>query len=430
MKALRLLFFGVLLGGQLAACSGAQSEVSTRSYLLTTGFEDGNLVYLGVGGEINGMINPTLRAQPGETITVMLVNGGEGKHDVFFPELRIKSKRVSEIGESVSVTFTVPDREVDMEYHDSVANHAEIGMVGVLQVSAAFASRASSGGGNLTGNESAAPAAPQNQNANAGELIFMQKCASCHTVGGGRLVGPDLEGVTGRRDQEWLRNFISAPDQMIAAGDPIATELLNEYNGIPMPNLGLSSQDVDDILAYLRPPGDVSQQAPDGQAQPAATEASQTPADSTAAQPLNGNPAYGEALFSGAISLTNGGTPCQACHSVEGVGMIGGGTLGPDLTHVYTRYGREGLAASLGSLPFPTMQSIFATRQLTTTEKADLLAFFAEVDQLGEPRTQQNFQLIFGAGSGLAVAFFVVMLFFWPRQRMSLSQRLRKNGKL
>ena len=87
MKALRILFFVFLFAGVLAACTGAQSEVSTRKYVLTTGFEDGNLVYLGVGGDINGMVNPTLHANPGETITVVLVNSGDGEHDVSFPGL-------------------------------------------------------------------------------------------------------------------------------------------------------------------------------------------------------------------------------------------------------------------------------------------------------------------------------------------------------
>ena len=29
-----------------------------------------------------------------------------------------------------------------------------------------------------------------------GEQIFKTNCVSCHTIGGGRLIGPDLEGVT------------------------------------------------------------------------------------------------------------------------------------------------------------------------------------------------------------------------------------------
>ena len=118
MKTLRVLFFVFLLGGILAACTGTLGEVSTRKYVLTTGFEEGNLVYLGVGGDINGLVNPTLHANPGETITVVLVNSGEGEHDVSFPDLKVKTKRVKENGESVSTTFTVPNKAVTFEYYD------------------------------------------------------------------------------------------------------------------------------------------------------------------------------------------------------------------------------------------------------------------------------------------------------------------------
>jgi len=430
MKALKLLMLAFLFVAFLMACAIPQRDVSTKNYILTTGFEEGELVYLGVGGDINGIINPTLEARPGETITVMLVNGGEGKHDFFIPDIKVKSKSVEEKGESISVTFTVPGKEVELEYFDSVANHADIGMIGILHVS----NSAVSSSPRENSNQAVAQPASQNQDTGAGEQVFALKCASCHTVGGGKLVGPDLEGVGARRDFEWIESFISAPDKVLASGDPIATELLAEYNNLPMPNLGLTEQEVDDLLAYLVPQEEaipeqsVEEQA--GPAEPAAPAAPQPPSGAEAVLASDSDPAYGEYLFTGLVPLENGGTPCISCHSVERVGAIGGGALGPDLTHVYTRYGRQGLAASLGGLPFPSMQSIFATRQLTVTEQADLLAFFAEADQGGEPRTQQNFRLIFGVSSGLAVALFVVMLFFWPRQRMSLSQRLRKNGKL
>ncbi|MBI4607901.1 MAG: cytochrome c [Candidatus Rokubacteria bacterium] len=44
-----------------------------------------------------------------------------------------------------------------------------------------------------------------------GQAIFQEKCVSCHTIGGGRLVGPDLQGVTARRDREWQRLPPSLP---------------------------------------------------------------------------------------------------------------------------------------------------------------------------------------------------------------------------
>ena len=56
-----------------------------------------------------------------------------------------------------------------------------------------------------------------------GEALFTSKgCNACHTIGGGDLVGPDLAGVTELRTQEWLTNWLIAPDQMLQT-DPRAT---------------------------------------------------------------------------------------------------------------------------------------------------------------------------------------------------------------
>ncbi|MBI2186762.1 MAG: c-type cytochrome [Acidobacteria bacterium] len=91
--------------------------------------------------------------------------------------------------------------------------------------------------------------------AEEGRARFEQKCTVCHTNGGGDHIGPDLAGVTARRSREWLRQFILQPDRLLADGDAVAVELLNKYNGMPMPNLGLAADDVEEILAYLAGPG-------------------------------------------------------------------------------------------------------------------------------------------------------------------------------
>ena len=43
-----------------------------------------------------------------------------------------------------------------------------------------------------------------------GEQIFQATCFACHTIGGGRLVGPDLAGVHERLSQEWLESFVKS----------------------------------------------------------------------------------------------------------------------------------------------------------------------------------------------------------------------------
>ena len=64
-------------------------------------------------------------------------------------------------------------------------------------------------------------------------------------------MGPDLLGVTDRRERAWLTRYISAPEQVLAAGDPIATALYNKYKKVGMPNLRLSLSEVTELLSYL-----------------------------------------------------------------------------------------------------------------------------------------------------------------------------------
>ncbi|MCL4543689.1 MAG: cytochrome c [Chloroflexi bacterium] len=103
-----------------------------------------------------------------------------------------------------------------------------------------------------------------------------------------------------------------------------------------------------------------------------------TAAASAAAPAPAGNPAAGRALFTGATPLQNGGPTCIACHNVAGLGALGGGSVGPDLTAVYTRYGQAGLASSLSNIAFPAMQPLFRNHPLTPAEQADLIAYFQQ----------------------------------------------------
>ncbi len=84
-----------------------------------------------------------------------------------------------------------------------------------------------------------------------GKQVFQKKCAGCHTIGGGKLVGPDLTGVTSRREDKWLFRQIQQPDALIAEKDPIALQLLQEYN-IPMVPLGLEDTEVAAVISYLK----------------------------------------------------------------------------------------------------------------------------------------------------------------------------------
>lgn len=98
---------------------------------------------------------------------------------------------------------------------------------------------------------SASAQGPADERIRQGERIFQQSCASCHTIGKGDTLGPDLAGVVARRDRAWLQRWIAQPDKLLAAKDPLAVELLQKYKNLPMPNLGLTDQQVEAVLAYL-----------------------------------------------------------------------------------------------------------------------------------------------------------------------------------
>jgi len=89
------------------------------------------------------------------------------------------------------------------------------------------------------------------QAAQSGEQVFQSFCTSCHTIGKGKLVGPDLAGVTSRREKDWLVRQIKEPDSLIAENDPIAIQLLQEANNVPMVRLGLNDAQVSAVISYL-----------------------------------------------------------------------------------------------------------------------------------------------------------------------------------
>ncbi len=84
-----------------------------------------------------------------------------------------------------------------------------------------------------------------------GEDLFRTRCAACHTVGRGDQLGPDLAGVTARRDRRWLGRWLANPEKMLDEKDPLAMELFERHRGLPMPGLALTEAEVADLLAYI-----------------------------------------------------------------------------------------------------------------------------------------------------------------------------------
>lgn len=230
-----------------------------------------------------------------------------------------------------------------------------------------------------------------------GKELFSQSCAACHSIGQGDRVGPDLEGVVEARDRAWLVRWLMEPDKVLAEGDATANELLQKYNNIPMPNLGLTQAKAESLIAYLKSLEESTE---------ASGEAAEPSPDETALP--KGDASLGQRLFTGSLPFQRGGPSCMSCHSIAGNGALGGGTLGPDLTKVHNRYGDVGLVAVLQSLPFPTMQGVFGNKPLSDEEVANLYAYFLRTDEIAPQPVSFNF-----VWAGLAMFGVLSLLGHW-----------------
>jgi mono/diheme cytochrome c family protein len=83
------------------------------------------------------------------------------------------------------------------------------------------------------------------------EVFASRGCPACHKIGGGKLVGPDLKGVTARREQKWVEKMILHPDIMVKEDDT-AKKLFAEHL-IPMPNQGVDpDKELPFLFAFLK----------------------------------------------------------------------------------------------------------------------------------------------------------------------------------
>jgi len=102
-------------------------------YTLRTGGPAGELAFVGVGGDIDGQVNPTLAAQPGQTVQITLINADGIQHDLTIDELSVQTDQVGLSGQLDEVVFTV-DQEGEFVYYCSIPGHRQAGMWGTLLV--------------------------------------------------------------------------------------------------------------------------------------------------------------------------------------------------------------------------------------------------------------------------------------------------------
>ena len=103
--------------------------VPDANYTLRSGIAEGRMVYIGVGGAIDGKVNPILTASEGQVVQLTLINGEGAEHDIVFPDQNTKSPRVTGKGASTTIAFRA-SKAGDFIYFCSVPGHQLAGMQG------------------------------------------------------------------------------------------------------------------------------------------------------------------------------------------------------------------------------------------------------------------------------------------------------------
>jgi nitrite reductase (NO-forming) len=140
------------------------------------------------------------------------------------------------------VEFVIPEagNYVMVDHHFANASQGAIGII----------SGGAAPGADPEHHNIPATAAPSDPAAQQGKLAFETKCLACHTITGGDKSGPDLYGVTKRRDDAWLTRWLKSPEQMLQT-DAEAKAMLEKYK-LPMPNQGLGDEEIKQYIAYFK----------------------------------------------------------------------------------------------------------------------------------------------------------------------------------
>jgi nitrite reductase (NO-forming) len=206
------------------------------------------------------MVAKPLAAKPGERVRLHVLNVGPSRTSSFHvvgtifdrvwfegnPDNQMRGMQTVLLGSSNSATveFMIPEEGsyIMVDHHFANASQGAIGLISTTAKPPAK---------DLEHHNIPATSTPTDPEAVAGKLAFESKCLACHSIGGGKKLGPDLAGVTKHRSDDWLARWMKDPEGMLKT-DPEAKKMLKEYNNIPMPNQSLTDAEVRQFIRYFK----------------------------------------------------------------------------------------------------------------------------------------------------------------------------------
>ncbi len=240
-----------------------------------------------------------------------------------------------------------------------------------------------------TPSPTAAPGAPVAGDADPAAKLFLQKCAGCHTVGKGKLTGPDLNEASTWQAPD-LDKAIKVMESKVG---PLRSEDIIQLRDL------LKSADVRDRLAAEQ----------------------ERVAKATAAAFDPPSPAIGAALFTGRTALAGGGVACNSCHATGGVG----GNLAVPLDGVFAKLGETPLQSAIEKTSFKVMTAAYRNHPVTKQEAIHLTAYLGTL----QPTTAASSTRVPLAGAIGAAVLFVTLGFVYGGRRTSVRQQLLRRRR-
>lgn len=133
--AIAVLSLLLLSTGPAAAnATGDVDYTPDVTFTLKTGIAEGKLVFFGASGDLEGVVNPTLKVAPGTVVQINLINGDGAVHDVAIPEFGANSEQITSKGSSTAIVFRAGEAG-EYFYFCTIPGHRAAGMEGKLIVS-------------------------------------------------------------------------------------------------------------------------------------------------------------------------------------------------------------------------------------------------------------------------------------------------------
>ena len=246
------------------------------------------------------------------------------------------------------------------------------------------------------------------------EQLFKLKCGICHTIGKGKLVGPDLANVHDRHPEEWMLKFIKSSQSLIKSGDSTAVALFEANNKTVMPDPLISEDEIRSILSYIK----------ENSGAAGAAVAYASIIEGASDEDLQN----GRRLFEGRITLANGGPSCIACHNGISKTFFNDKSYAKDLSASFVTLGEQGTRAILENPPFPVMKQAFNGHKLEEQEVHDLLVFLSNANAGSTAQAQTHMPtgfLLYGLlGAGALIILYSA--FWWGRKSRSVNHSIYK----